>query len=254
MKNEKPFVAIWRDAVLSASGPEKSTTRYVLLALTKYMNKGGENCYPSTSTLAEAVLLSERAVCEHLAHAAAAGWIVKNDRCLPGRKWRHHLYTPVIPAGSEGTDAGSARYSEGTDAGSVINGEGTDPHDNKALTLTQKGTDAESVNQLIDHSNDHGGAKSGRRPRSRASQIPRTFEPDQTCEAKAKKLGVDLAVELEKFSNHSKAQGRTAKDWQAAFRNWLIKSAEFGRGQAPSGVRASEARVSPTDYALTSYD
>lgn len=66
--------------------------------------------------------------------------------------------------------------------------------------------------------------------KKRATQIPDNFEPDDTCRKKAESLGITLEPELEKFANHAQAKGRTAKDWQAAFRNWLIKAAEFQAG------------------------
>lgn len=74
--------------------------------------------------------------------------------------------------------------------------------------------------------------------KKRASQIPANFEPDGTCRKKAESLGMSLETELEKFTNHAQANGRTAKDWQAAFRNWLIKAAEFqsGGNQNPEKV------------------
>lgn len=66
----------------------------------------------------------------------------------------------------------------------------------------------------------------------RAQRIPKNFKPNETCRKKATSLAVDIDAELEKFVNHAKSKGRTAKDWQAAFRNWLIKSAEYGNGKS----------------------
>ena len=92
--------------------------------------------------------------------------------------------------------------------------------------------------------------RSEKKPNStaRKTQLSASFEPDATCRQKAATLQVDVDTELEKFRNHAEANGRTAKNWQAAFRNWLIKAAELrgvnGRGQkrADAGMPWDGAR------------
>ena len=119
--------------------------------------------------------------------------------------------------------------------------------------MVHEGGEGDSHEQDHEQEREQGAAAQGGRRGKRATQLPKSFEPDGTCEAKARQLGVDLKTELETFTNHALANGRSAKDWQAAFRNWLIKAAQFGRGQLPSD-RPSQRRVSPSDYEITSYD
>lgn len=69
----------WRSAVSSEDGPESSTTRHVLLALSLYMNQKGGSCFPSTRTLAKETALSRRTVEEHLRKAHREGWIDKSE-------------------------------------------------------------------------------------------------------------------------------------------------------------------------------
>jgi hypothetical protein len=46
---------------------------------------------------------------------------------------------------------------------------------------------------------------------------------------------INLARETEKFKNHAKANDRRQVDWQAAWRNWMLKAQEFAeRSQRPA--------------------
>lgn len=81
----------WRSAVSSEDGPESSTTRHVLLALSLYMNQKGGSCFPSTRTLADETGLSRRTVEEHLRRAADNGWIKKT----PPRRAEDGTYEPA---------------------------------------------------------------------------------------------------------------------------------------------------------------
>lgn len=65
------------------------------------------------------------------------------------------------------------------------------------------------------------------RSTKRATQLPDRWQPTESHKELAQELRVDLAREAEKFRDHAKTNGRTGKDWDAAFRNWLRKAAEF---------------------------
>ena len=72
----------------------------------------------------------------------------------------------------------------------------------------------------------------------RASALPDDFEPNETAHSLAASLALDMTAELAKFRDYYAMTGKTGKDWQAGFRNWLTKAAEF-RGSRP------QARASP---------
>ena len=92
----------WRSAVASKYGPEKPTTRFVLLTLALHMSVKGDSCFPSIDLLAEESGLSRRAVIEHLQIAEATGWLSKKDRSArSGQGWRRIEYYGLIPAGIE---------------------------------------------------------------------------------------------------------------------------------------------------------
>ena len=92
----------WRSAVASTHGPEKPTTRFVLLTLALHMSVKGDSCFPSIDLLAEESGLSRRAVIEHLQIAEATGWLAKKDRSVrSGQGWRRVEYFGLIPTGIE---------------------------------------------------------------------------------------------------------------------------------------------------------
>jgi len=68
----------------------------------------------------------------------------------------------------------------------------------------------------------------------RATVLPADFEPNETAHSLAASLGLSVADELPKFRDYHTHKGTVGKDWQAGFRTWLSKAAEF-RGHQPRG-------------------
>ena len=60
-----------------------------------------------------------------------------------------------------------------------------------------------------------------------ATRLPDSWEPTDAHVKKARELGVDLALEAEKFRNHAEANDRKQASWNAAFSNWLIQSRSY---------------------------
>ena len=60
-----------------------------------------------------------------------------------------------------------------------------------------------------------------------ATRLPDSWEPTDAHVKKAQELGVDLALEAEKFRNHAEANDRKQASWNAAFSNWLIHSKSY---------------------------
>jgi hypothetical protein len=78
----------------------------------------------------------------------------------------------------------------------------------------------------------------------RASQLPEGWKPDDTrwCEAIAKLGSLERAErELRKFTNHALAKGRVAKNWSAAWDNWVDRALEWGNGNGNSDHRTNPA-------------
>lgn len=85
------------------------------------------------------------------------------------------------------------------------------------------------------------GADAPKAPAKRATVLPNDFQPDQTAEALAQELGVNLDDELAAFADHHSAKGTTFKDWQAGFRTWLRNANKFRQTRQQRGARIAPA-------------
>lgn len=63
------------------------------------------------------------------------------------------------------------------------------------------------------------------------------WAPNPAHHRQAEERRADIAHEAERFRNHAKANDRRARDWDAAFRNWLMKAQPTAR-QTPESVSA----------------
>lgn len=175
----------WRHAILKSNLP--ATTRHVLLTISCFMNDTGDGCYPTTKQLAEASGLSERAVCEHIGKATAAGWLVVTVHGFKGQKWKNNQYEAAWPEEkSRAPDDGKVLTEDqcqGTDGKSAASEKalivvpiGTDPDDRKALTEGQSTSPITNpiTNTLSETSSD--GSPEGTEKRKRKPAYTGAFE------------------------------------------------------------------------------
>lgn len=83
-----------------------------------------------------------------------------------------------------------------------------------------------------------GGGTREKDSRKRATPPPDTFDvtDDLRRWASDKGIRIDLAAETERFLDWHRANGKTRRDWIAAWRNWVSKSQEYAsERKAPSG-------------------
>lgn len=86
------------------------------------------------------------------------------------------------------------------------------------------------------------GGHSQEKPRKRTAALPDGWQPkDQLWEwARSEAIGAtddQIRWQVEKFRNHARANGRTQKDWDAAFRNWIMNAKKFGEFDAGKSRR-----------------
>jgi hypothetical protein len=60
--------------------------------------------------------------------------------------------------------------------------------------------------------------------RSPETRIPDGWEPNEQHKAKAREKHLDVMILAEAFRNHAEANDRRVRNWDAAFRNWILKS------------------------------
>lgn len=101
------------------------------------------------------------------------------------------------------------------------------------------------------------GAQGARTSKSR-KRVSRTlsaeWQPTQEAHALATELGVDVSRESQRFRDHALTNDRHAVDWDAAFRMWLRKGAEFrpSNGVARRDVRTGRVEPhEPAAYGVT---
>jgi hypothetical protein len=126
------------------------------------------------------------------------------------------LFPQVDSLSDRASDATSDRTST-SDGVVVSNLSGSIPHPS-TLTPAASGRAAASD-----------GPTTPRKPK-RAAQLPASWQPTDDHTKRAAGLGLDLAHQVELFRLHAETNGRTAKNWNAAFTTWLIKAPGFDRG------------------------
>lgn len=72
-------------------------------------------------------------------------------------------------------------------------------------------------------------AEAPTRRRKPERPLPDDLEPNDGHREQARTAHVNLAYELARFRNYAQANDRRVRDWDAAFRNWLLKAAKDGR-------------------------
>ena len=67
-----------------------------------------------------------------------------------------------------------------------------------------------------------------RDPRAKPTPIPIDWKPSEEHRALADRLGIDCDIEADKFRDRALASGARSADWNAKYRNWLVKGKERG--------------------------
>ena len=77
-----------------------------------------------------------------------------------------------------------------------------------------------------------------RDPRAKTTTpIPTDWKPTEEHRALADKLGIDCDIEAGKFRDRALDSGTRSADWNAKFRNWLVKGKECGFATPKTGTR-----------------
>ena len=93
------------------------------------------------------------------------------------------------------------------------------------------GTASAHVDGEVKGSEGDGEGESRGKPATRAAAIKDSWRPNQSHIDFCALNGLDPNGEGVQFRDHHRAKGSTMKDWDAAFRNWLRKAVEYGRGK-----------------------
>jgi len=78
----------------------------------------------------------------------------------------------------------------------------------------------------------------------RAGALPQSWKATDAHARLASDLSLDLAGQSAQFRDYNLSKGRTMKDWDAAFRNWLRKAGEWAK-EKPGGSVPKDYRPKP---------
>lgn len=213
------------DWLLDSDLSDRAVRLYAVLA--SYADNRTGRAFPSRATLAKRLRCSVGTVDRALAELVASEAVTKQARTSDGGSQTSNLYVvrrgapPVTRGGPTGDEGGASPV------GPELEPQELDPKplEKDARAATLFGTPEPPP------------SKPARRKPERS--LPSGWEPPGRVRewATAKAPSVDLDLEAEKFANHAASVDRRARDWTAAFRNWLLKAEEYAsrNGQARGG-------------------
>lgn len=114
-------------------------------------------------------------------------------------------------------------------------------------TAREKGREKATSPGNKDQDQDQDHIEGSRKRSARKPSVPirDDWKPTAKHHEYADEHGVDVSSQMMKFRNHAVAKDLRYADWDAAFRNWLVKAVEYGQTSRPR-----EPEQKPINYAL----
>lgn len=230
-------------AIYEIGSTLKDASAYrVLLILADNANDEGKGAYPSASTIAEETGMSLRTVRNKLNDLEAAGIIMRGDQALadylPANRrsvvWdlnlddnRHAESAPQhTPAHTTTRGAKSAPQTHGPDVQQGCNRGATDVQQGCSLSAHNPLNPINPINPR-EAAREHDPDTDITQPTSREQALA-DWSPNSDHEALANSAHADLDAEADKFRCRQLADGRIAKNLDAAFTLWLRRGIEGG--------------------------
>lgn len=200
-----------------------STEKMVLMCLSDHADEEG-TCWPSVSLICRKTSKSERTV------QSALKWLKDNeyfdDRQRPGTS---PIYTLNLRKFCTSAENAPPQKLRGTPAKSAPTPANLAPKSIKK----QSGTDQPKKAQVRDHEIPDGWLPTEFGPKSQCRKIIDGWPPGE------------LGIQIEHFIAHHRSRGNKFKDWQDAWKTWVINGRKFGganRGNGSGGYRERDNR------------
>ena len=230
-------------AIYEIGSTLKDASAYrVLLILADNANDEGRGAYPSASTIAEETGMSLRTVRNKLNDLETAGIIMRGDQALadylPANRrsvvWDLNLDVnrradsapQHTPATTTTRGAKSAPQTDGPDVQQGCNRGATDVQQGCSLSAHNPLNPINPINPR-EAAREHDPATDTTQPTSREQALA-DWGPNKDHEALAASVHADLDAEADKFRCKQLADGRIAKNIDAAFTLWLRRGIEGG--------------------------
>lgn len=218
--------------IYGASADIKYAAFRTLLVLADHADPQGRGAYPSRSTISRLTGYSVRTVSYALKSLEASGLISRGDQRIVSNLGG---YKPTVWNLNMGRSAKTAPLENAEPA---VQHDCTPPVQTdctpevqtavqKTRTGVQTGVQHDCTRTISKEEPYIEPRESNARAR-KPIPIPADWKPSEEHRALADRLGVDCDVEAGKFRDRALDSGTCSADWNAKFRNWLVKGKERG--------------------------
>lgn len=213
----------------------------VLLILADMADQQGRGAWPSRSTIGRLAGCSVRTVSYALKNLEASGLISRGDQRIVSNLGG---YKPTVWNLNMGRSAKTAPLETAKQA---VQHDCTPPVQTDCTPPVQRGVQKpadrcanSSATCLHKNPTKEEPYIEPRESNARARKpipIPADWKPSEEHQALADRLGIDCDIEADKFRDRALDSGTCSADWNAKFRNWLVKGKERGFATPKTGTR-----------------
>lgn len=213
----------------------------VLLILADMADQQGRGAWPSRSTIGRLAGCSVRTVSYALKNLEASGLISRGDQRIVSNLGG---YKPTVWNLNMGRSAKTAPLETAKQA---VQHDCTPPVQTDCTPPVQRGVQKpadrcanSSATCLHKNPTKEEPYIEPRESNARARKqipIPADWKPSEEHRALADRLGIDCDIEADKFRDRALDSGARSADWNAKFRNWLVKGKERGFATPKTGTR-----------------
>lgn len=207
----------------------KGSLLRILLALADHADTEGRGAFPSQKRLCALTGYSRRTIQHGLHDLEASGLIVKGDQRLTEHYGRHRpIVWNLSMEDFRGAKTAPLKKNESE-------AQHTTPQNSQEAQLgAQKTAVRGAIRGAVSLRPNLYKEESYIEPResnARARKqipIPADWKPSEEHRALADRLGIDCDIEAGKFRDRALDSGARSADWNAKYRNWLVKGKERG--------------------------
>lgn len=213
----------------------------VLLILADMADQQGRGAWPSRSTIGRLAGCSVRTVSYALKNLEASGLISRGDQRIVSNLGG---YKPTVWNLNMGRSAKTAPLETAKQA---VQHDCTPPVQTDCTPPVQRGVQKpadrcanSSATCLHKNPTKEEPYIEPRESNARARKqitIPADWKPSEEHRALADRLGIDCDIEADKFRDMALDSGARSADWNAKYRNWLVKGKERGFATPKTGTR-----------------
>ena len=195
-----------------------------LLVLADHADPQGMGAYPSRSTISRLTGYSVRTVSYALKSLESSGLISRGDQRIVSDLggYKPTVWNLNMSRGAKTAPLKNAETAVQTDCTPAVQA-GVQ----KTRTGVQTGVQHDCTRTISKEEPYIEPRESNARARKQIP-IPADWKPSEEHRALADRLGIDCDIEADKFRDRALDSGARSADWNAKYRNWLVKGKERG--------------------------